>query len=1226
MRLPQGMAAPKQNRVTAVGVNFDLEPLFRISYVASARAEVVAPRWQWYRARPAKSVSGVHPWDLAHAVLTQGIGMAARGDVLAEPDLEQQWVFQRPRTSALAAADVCVFDEQVAALPHEHHRFAWHLDDDYSQLGSARVSTAGNPVRIAHLDTGYDARHKTFPAHVTLNLQKNFVDGQAANDAHDPGVNGILKSPGHGTGTLGLLAGNAFTFNSFGYSFNTALGGAPDAEIVPVRVGNSVLQILTSSVAQGIHYAAELCNDEATRIHVLSMSMGGVASQAWADAVNMAYDAGIVLVTAAGNNISAGIFGFPAHSIVYPARFRRVIAACGVMANRQPYYDMPFGVMQGNWGPDSKMATAMSAFTPNTSWAQLGCENLVDMDGAGTSSSAPQIAAAAALYLQEHVELFDKEKYSELWMRVEAVRNALFTSADKSADMGRTQKLGNGVLRAAAALKVRPAPNSSLHKSESDSPIFPFLRVLTEIGIAKASGQDRMLALEATQLVHQWQSKGYPNPLELAVPDPDQPAEAVAPEQVRRFLDALIDHPAISRALQKRAQEVSRSRFGKRARIKLPEPLGKLPTSAAQHPAKGMTTTPLVHTFVAPEPAYRCLRGFALDPSLATTLEMADFSEVIFKVPWEKLTPGPVGQYLEVVDVDPASGCFYEPVDLEDPKLLAQNGLAPSEGIPQFHQQMVYAVSSLTIRNFERALGRRVLWRPGPSPDPKQPKNDSIFVPRLRIYPHALREPNAYYSPEKIGLLCGYFNASEDEPGDHLPGSMVFTCLSHDVVAHETTHAILDGMHRQFLNPSNPDVLALHEAFADLVALFQHFTFPEILRQEIASTRGEIRTRANLLGQLARQFGRATGMRGALRDAIGKMNEKGIWEPHVPDPAEYQATEEPHARGAILVAAVFDAFLSILERRTGDLLRIATDGTGILKPGAVHPDLVNRLSEEAAKAAGHVLTMCIRALDYSPPADITFGEYLRAIITADVDVVADDDLHYRVAFIEAFRKRGIYPLDVRTLSIESLLWRGSQNDFLTPSRMLQSGLARLRENAEEVLYAECATDVLGTRERIFNLERFMRYQLHEWLREHFAHDAEGQKDASYLGLDPTRHFEVRTARFAFRTGPDGDFVPQLVVGLLQDRAEPAAPGNPNGEKMLFQGGATIIADLHRSAIRYCVRKNLSSTARLARQRAFHLAQQDSVRDTYFSGWNALEQEKQKVRWKEEPLAMLHYGF
>ena len=78
---------------------------------------------------------------------------------------------------------------------------------------------------------------------------------------------------------------------------------------------------------------------------------------------------------------------------------------------------------------------------------------------------------------------------------------------------------------------------------------------------------------------------------------------------------------------------------------------------------------------------------------------------------WERdLKPGPLGEYLEVVDVDPASNACYAPVDLNDPKLLAESGLAPSESNPQFHQQMAYAVAMRTIERFERALGRKALW------------------------------------------------------------------------------------------------------------------------------------------------------------------------------------------------------------------------------------------------------------------------------------------------------------------------------------------------------------------------------------------------------------------------------------------------------------------------------------------------------------------------------------
>ncbi|TGV61985.1 hypothetical protein EN803_38045, partial [Mesorhizobium sp. M2D.F.Ca.ET.160.01.1.1] len=102
-------------------------------------------------------------------------------------------------------------------------------------------------------------------------------------------------------------------------------------------------------------------------------------------------------------------------------------------------------------------------------------------------------------------------------------------------------------------------------------------------------------------------------------------------------------------------------------------------------------------------------------------------------------------------------------------------------------------------------------------------------VPRLRIYPHALRAANAYYSPDKKALLFGYFPAESKDGDVTTPGTTVFSCLSNDIVAHEMSHALLDGLHRLFEEASNPDVPAFHEAFADIVALFQHFTLKELV-------------------------------------------------------------------------------------------------------------------------------------------------------------------------------------------------------------------------------------------------------------------------------------------------------------------------------------------------------------------------------------------------------------
>ncbi len=941
LRIPAGAGsslAPSGTALGLAGASFDLEPLFAVGMPGLALA---AGTQEWYIARPRVSLASANPWDLAHeayAHFTSGPGVSSRPlPDLIEPDLLQQWPHETASLGLGLAAAVteCVFEDQNSDLPSRPGEFAWHLADAFSQLRAARAqasqSSAG--VRIVHLDTGYDPEHVTFPAsQLDRDLQRNFVDAGNPSDARDPGNKGVLRNPGHGTGTLSILAGGHFQFAQGDYQFDDDLGGTLKARIVPVRIGNSVVQFTTSSVAQGINYAADLCANEATRVHVMSMSMGGVASAAWADAVNKVYEAGVLYVAAAGNNYSAGFFGFPTHQIVYPARFRRVIAACGVMADRRPYYGLKAGTMQGNWGPQGSMATAMSAFTPNIAWARWGCSQIVRMDGSGTSSATPQIAAAAALYLQAHAtELFDSNRYPEPWMRVEAVRRALFLAADKSADGGKTEKLGNGILRAAEALAQVPADPQSLQKTKPDQAGFPFLNVLSSTGLAP-SATDRMLQLEATQLLFRWQNTGVPNPLESAVDDPDRDAGDVAPGQVREFLELVSEHPQASQRLKDRARQVLGGMASSPAR---PAPTTP-PTPAA--PATPATPTGATagtrESFKPGVPPYRALRGYAVDPSLTTTLETAAIGEVTFKVPWEKLTPGPVGEYLEVMDIDPASKSFYEPVSLDDPMILAQAGLPPSEGVPQFHQQMTYAICSLTIHNFERALGRRTLWRPGPPLPGANPKDDSHFVQRsAQFYPHALREANAYYSPNKVALLFGYFKAGGGDPRDQLPGARVFTCLSHDIVAHETTHALLDGMHRRFLLPSNRDVQAFHEGFADCVAMLQHFTFPELVAQQIATTRGAIATQENLLVQLAAQFGRATGNRTALRDAIGQFKDNQ-WELRPPDPNEYETTQEPHDRGRILVAAVFDAFLSIYKRRTADLLRLATGGTGILPPGA----------------------------------------------------------------------------------------------------------------------------------------------------------------------------------------------------------------------------------------------------------------------------------------------------
>jgi hypothetical protein len=299
-----------------------------------------------------------------------------------------------------------------------------------------------------------------------------------------------------------------------------------------------------------------------------------------------------------------------------------------------------------------------------------------------------------------------------------------------------------------------------------------------------------------------------------------------------------------------------------------------------------------------------------------------------------------------------------------------------------------------------------------------------------------------------------------------------------------------------------------------------------------------------------------------------------------------------------------------------DLLRIASAGTGILPEGALHPDLANRLAGEAAKAAQHVLNVCIRALDYCPPVDIDFGDYLRAIVTADVDLVPDDDRGYRVAFIEAFRRRGIHPRDVRALSVDSLRWPGvgRSQGFVEPLA------ARLRDFADEFRY-------LADRRRIFDRTEHIGAELHKRIlavndreRQAFG-DAAGLAFAPGLpGLRPgsggVPSFQVHSLRPARRVGPDGDMLNQLILSIIQTRDVPLDPARGRaGGTMKFRGGSTLILDLDTLRLRYAVRKDIADDERLARERAHRrgVLEEGSPRATYFAD----------VQGVAEPFALLH---
>ena len=560
-------------------------------------------------------------------------------------------------------------------------------------------------------------------------------------------------------------------------------------------------------------------------------------------------------------------------------------------------------------------------------------------------------------------------------------------------------------------------------------------------------------------------------------------------------------------------------------------------------------------------PARRALKVYGFDPSLGRMIG----NLLNLDVPYEPLQKGPIGSRFAVIDYDGHAEAYYAPVDLDDAAILLRGGLDPSESDPRFHQQMVYAIASETLERFEAALGRRIHWR---TRDQRHHQ--------LNLHPHAFYQANAFYSRDAKGILFGYFRAGAQPDGEVLPHQTIFTCLSHDIIAHEVTHAVIDSIREYFTEPTNVDVAAFHEAFADLAALFRHFSHREALIDALQRSGGKLYNASlraasgdeapsstpvagtaatdNPLVNLARQFGEVSGHGAGLRSAIDTKA----------DPELVHQVTEPHERGSILVAAMFDAFFTTYIRRTADLFRVYRAGGGAQNPVDIPQALAELLAERASKTADMFFQICARALDYCPPVDVTFGDFLRALITSDTDLYPVDEHQVRDAIMQAFRRRGLLPTDVGFFSEEALKWSDAP-DSLSPVEGLVFGDPNGLTAQENNVNAE----VLGA-----------------WAKAH----------AGALGFSSEDEINARSFHPMFRVGEDGMLRVDMVVELIQTSDVPFAPDNPKLGSFKFRSGVTLmianqpIEDHLRPPprIRFVIPK-LASDERIRRQRATYTA-------------------------------------
>ena len=452
---------------------------------------------------------------------------------------------------------------------------------------------------------------------------------------------------------------------------------------------------------------------------------------------------------------------------------------------------------------------------------------------------------------------------------------------------------------------------------------------------------------------------------------------------------------------------------------------------------------------------------------------------VVVPVPIDWVEPGPRSHRFFVVDFDSSTDLLATvdaarlapAVDRDDVEQWGQRGWLWKDQAdiayddPRFRAQHVFAVASRTLSLFEAALGRRVPW--------------AFKGSQLFLVPHAFAEANAFYSFEDRAVLFGYL------PGDD---GEVQTALSFDVVSHEVTHAVVDGLRPNWIEPGPVEQAAFHEGFADVVALLSACSLPPILRDVLAGSGWATRVGTSRLtvdaleksplATIGEQLGVRLGGRraGALRHSTSLLTDRRL----VRDPGFWRTEfPEPHRRGEVLVAATLDALFGMWTSRLRPLLESAEREVDLA-----------RVIEEGVKAAGHLLTMYIRSLDYCPPVELEFDDFVAAVLVADEELAPDDTYEYR--------------------------------------QILEVAFARFDIKAGEKLYGISASTPLSYRGTNANALRSDRTEISRFIWQ----------NADVLDIDRRWYTEVVDVSPVTRTGPDGLLLNEVVATYVQQLEAP----------------------------------------------------------------------------------------
>jgi subtilisin family serine protease len=224
----------------------------------------------------------------------------------------------------------------------------------------------GNPdVLVAVLDTGVDYTHPDLSSKV-ISTGRDFVnDDDDAFDDH-----------WHGTHVAGIIG--AATNNSTGIA-----GVAWDCRILPGKIIPAEGEGEYSWLIEALVWAADYTSGQA-KVGVINMSVGGEEpAEALEEALEYAYNKGIVLVAASGND------GIP--GVLYPAAYDNYCLAVGASD-----YQDEIAVFS-NSGPEVDVAAPGVWVLSTIPMAMVEPGYLPFAYASGTSMAAPHVSGFAAL-------------------------------------------------------------------------------------------------------------------------------------------------------------------------------------------------------------------------------------------------------------------------------------------------------------------------------------------------------------------------------------------------------------------------------------------------------------------------------------------------------------------------------------------------------------------------------------------------------------------------------------------------------------------------------------------------------------------------------------------------------------------------------------------------------------------------------------------------------------